>query len=68
MEKERFKNSDEIISRNMLADMLKCHRDTISRWVEEEGLPAILVAKKYFFRWPEVKIWLDKKTLNKPKK
>lgn len=49
-----------IVSRSQLCDELNCHRDSIKRWIKEEGFPEPLPcpAREPLFDKTEVNSWI----------
>lgn len=38
---------------------LKVSNDTIYRWIEKKGMPAIRIGKKWLFKKSEIDAWLE---------
>lgn len=42
-----------------VAQYLKVTKDTIYRWIDKKGMPAIKIGKKWLFRRNDIDAWLN---------
>ncbi|NQU42392.1 helix-turn-helix domain-containing protein [bacterium] len=60
--------TEDFLTVEEMAEMLKVNPRTIQRLVNRKELPAVRVGKQWRFRREWVEEWLDKQTVNREKR